>query len=247
MKKKIMALCLVVALLATAIAGATLAYFTDNDAALNTFTMGNVDITLEEKFPESELKPGQVITKEASIKNEGSEDAYVWAEILIPAVLDDGYKNEPSAPGLENSLHFNYPGAYSVEYAQNTNAEAKFYNADLSKLWIHKHNADGLKYGYVGQETIDGIVYNKYIKFYKDPLAAGEETSLFLNTVYMDAKVAQCVDPDCSCQGKGVTLYGGECYNGDWELIVRAYAIQDEGFENVIDAWKAYDGAKPAI
>ena len=51
MKKKITAICLCVALLAIAIVGATLAYFTDTKAATNTFTVGNVKIDLiESKF-----------------------------------------------------------------------------------------------------------------------------------------------------------------------------------------------------
>lgn len=44
MKKKILALCLVVVLAVTAVTGATLAYFTDTDAATNTMTLGNVSI-----------------------------------------------------------------------------------------------------------------------------------------------------------------------------------------------------------
>ena len=48
MKKKITAICLCVALLAIAIVGATLAYFTDTKAATNTFTVGNVKINLIE-------------------------------------------------------------------------------------------------------------------------------------------------------------------------------------------------------
>ena len=51
MKKKIIALCLCVALLAVAVVGASLAYFTDTDNATNTFTVGNVKIDLiESKF-----------------------------------------------------------------------------------------------------------------------------------------------------------------------------------------------------
>ena len=51
MKKKITAICLCVALLAIAIVGATLAYFTDTKSATNTFTVGNVKINLiESKF-----------------------------------------------------------------------------------------------------------------------------------------------------------------------------------------------------
>ena len=49
--KKITALCLCVALLAVAVVGASLAYFTDTDNATNTFTVGNVKIDLiESKF-----------------------------------------------------------------------------------------------------------------------------------------------------------------------------------------------------
>ena len=48
MKKKITALCLCVALLAVAVVGASLAYFTDTKSAANTFTVGNVKIELLE-------------------------------------------------------------------------------------------------------------------------------------------------------------------------------------------------------
>ena len=48
MKKKITAIFLCVALLAIAIVGASLAYFTDTDKATNTFTVGNVKIDLIE-------------------------------------------------------------------------------------------------------------------------------------------------------------------------------------------------------
>ena len=51
MKKKLTALCLCVALLAVAVVGASLAYFTDTKSATNTFTVGNVKIDLiESKF-----------------------------------------------------------------------------------------------------------------------------------------------------------------------------------------------------
>ena len=48
MKKKVTALCLCVALLAVAVVGASLAYFTDTKSATNTFTVGNVSIKLIE-------------------------------------------------------------------------------------------------------------------------------------------------------------------------------------------------------
>ena len=48
MKKKLLVLGLCVALAAIAIAGASLAYFTDTKSATNTFTVGNVKIDLIE-------------------------------------------------------------------------------------------------------------------------------------------------------------------------------------------------------
>ena len=49
MKKKILALSLCVVMLAIAIVGGTLAYFTDTDQKTNTFTVGNVKIELIEQ------------------------------------------------------------------------------------------------------------------------------------------------------------------------------------------------------
>lgn len=48
MKKKIISLCLVVVLALTAIGGATLAYFTDDDQQDNYFTIGNIEIDVDE-------------------------------------------------------------------------------------------------------------------------------------------------------------------------------------------------------
>ena len=48
MRKKLLVLSLCVALAAIAIAGASLAYFTDTKSATNTFTVGNVKIDLLE-------------------------------------------------------------------------------------------------------------------------------------------------------------------------------------------------------
>lgn len=49
MKKKILALCLCVAMLAIAIVGGTLAYFTDTDVAQNVMTTGKLDISQYEQ------------------------------------------------------------------------------------------------------------------------------------------------------------------------------------------------------
>ena len=111
MKKKLLAMCLVVALAATAVIGGTLAYFTDTDTKTNTFTAGGVKIDLiEQQVGENGLEPfeqdqvlmpivgsaqgekdqyGQpvaenYIDKIATIENKGKSDAYVRAYFAIP-------------------------------------------------------------------------------------------------------------------------------------------------------------------
>lgn len=92
MKKKIISLCLVIALVATAIAGATLAYFTDTDTVENTFTMGKVEIDLTENEGneqegidyEDAIVPGHVFAKDPTVEiKEGSEDAYLFLDVTL--------------------------------------------------------------------------------------------------------------------------------------------------------------------
>lgn len=89
MKKKITAVALVIAILAIGLIGGTLAYFTDTtDAAVNTFTMGNVNIELTEdawKYEDSaaKLMPGTVYAKNPTVTNTGSEDAYLFLDVVF--------------------------------------------------------------------------------------------------------------------------------------------------------------------
>ena len=70
MKKKITAICLCVALLAIAIVGATLAYFTDTKS--NTFTVGNVKIDLLESSLHRE---------NAGIPNGETSTSELWSDV----------------------------------------------------------------------------------------------------------------------------------------------------------------------
>lgn len=91
MKRKIIVLAIALCLALTALAGATLAYFTDEEHADNTFTMKGIDITLEEDFEQgSELFPGLDINKDVRVTNEDhSSEAYVRVHIAVPALLDN--------------------------------------------------------------------------------------------------------------------------------------------------------------
>lgn len=88
MKKKILALSVCVVMLAVAIVGGTLAYFTDTDAAENTFTVGNVDITLTEPNWEGtgsqdapEVYPGEPLAKDPTVTNTGANPCFVRIKV----------------------------------------------------------------------------------------------------------------------------------------------------------------------
>ena len=97
MKKKLLTIALAVALIAIMVSG-TLAYFTAEDEATNTFTIGSVEIEVVEDFeePETMLPVVEVnendpnyIDKDARVKNTGKNDAYVQMYVAIPKAMDD--------------------------------------------------------------------------------------------------------------------------------------------------------------
>lgn len=114
MKKKFLAFAMVFALAAVAVVGGTMAYFTDKDAKDNTFTVGNVNVALVEQqngidketnqpalvpFEDGKvLMPGSnnAVDKIVSVKNTGSNDAYVRVKITVPAAIKDVVKLVPS-------------------------------------------------------------------------------------------------------------------------------------------------------
>ena len=82
---KTAAVCSLVGALA---AGGTMAYLTDYDKAENLFTVGKVDIELQEPGwkPEdhTKIEPSEQMKKDPQIKNTGINDSFVYLEVSIP-------------------------------------------------------------------------------------------------------------------------------------------------------------------
>ena len=252
MKKKITALFLCVALAAIAIVGASLAYFTDTDNETNTFAVGNVKIDLiEQERGENGLQPftqnkklspivgsaqgekdalgmptaKNYVDKMVTIKNTGSEKAYIRAYFAIPSALDDGY--ETFNAGL-NVLHFNFGN--KVENGVVTSTEG------VEWIWTH-----GNKWNYFETTLNDGIKYNVYYADYYQAVDAGATTEQLVQGVYLD-KTFDIKDGKCYAFGKEVTLDAG----WDWSKVscpVFAIACQAEGFDNAAAAMDAAFGA----
>ena len=95
-KKTILVAAIAVMLVAALVVGGTLAYFTDTKTADNTFTMGNVAITLDETNADPNaptgsrvdgntynVYPGQTVTKDPTVHNTGSNAAYIRATVTV--------------------------------------------------------------------------------------------------------------------------------------------------------------------
>lgn len=92
MKKKIIAMCLIISLATVALIGGTLAFFTDTKAASNVFTVGNVEIKLEEpgwdgpngtgKADAAEVYPGEPLAKDPTVTNIGDNPCFVRVKVF---------------------------------------------------------------------------------------------------------------------------------------------------------------------
>ena len=224
MKKKIVSLVVVVALALTALVGSTLAYFTDKDNATNVFTTGNVDIKLIEVFDANNAKliPGVDIQKEVTVKNEGSEKAFVRVHIAYPSMLDSGSEDKPEFAAYNNTLHWNFTAASVQEgqWSQLENKEAVGPNASYPN-WP----GNGGEYNFY-QTTIDNILYNVYVYTYETALESGATTTTSaISKVYLDTSVT-------NAQMKVITDTLGTP-----KIYVVAEGGQEAGFEG--DAYTA--------
>ncbi len=115
LKKKLTAAALVVAFGATAVTGATLAYFTDKDQKNNVFTVGNVDITLTEPNWDStgsaeaqDAYPGEALAKDPTVINNGANPCFVRIKVEGWDVLGAGNEITYRTDYTDNKLGDNW-------------------------------------------------------------------------------------------------------------------------------------------
>ena len=232
MKKKILALCLVVALAVTAVVGGTLAYFTDTDNATNTFTTGKVDITLNETFSENDAKllPGKNIAKIVNVTN-NEEDAYVRLHIAFPA--DTIYYGENDGVQEYNNLvHFNQRYASLVAGEWN---------------WTPTSAGVGGNYpGYPGNGTnyntyttnIGGVEYRVFVVTYMTKLAKNDTTKTdAMFNVYLD-KYADTTDGMTYTAPANVDYRTAAMSSNlnNYKILIVAEGCQAEGFSDPYSA-----------
>lgn len=263
MKKKIMAICLCVALVAVAVVGASLAYFTDTKSAKNTFTVGNVKIELLESSlhrenagyangtTKDQLNPGNAelwsdVAKEGSNNTSKYKagDSYYTDEQIEANAKEYKCENVKLMPGT--SYH-------KMPYVKNTGNNDAYIRirvmipADLDTAVLNSsmYTTTAMKsgeftYAYDDSGTAerDGVKYNVYTFTRVDPLEAGKLTYWNVwGTIHMDAGVTSA---------KAEALFGenGPYANGVFPVLVEADAIQAEGFADAAAAWAAFANQK---
>lgn len=213
-KKRFVAILLCVTLVALAAIGATFAYLTDSKTVNNTFTMGNVKITLDEtdiKNPngdrvtsnEYNVYPGAVVTKDPIVHNTGKNAAYIRATVNV-------------------SNWMNLCAAYYPDFG------ISYPNAGYEQSLLRLVGDLGEGWSIVGVTTGDTFIYGeqfdaKFILKYDGELAAGDNTTAMFQTVTIPA---------------GIDNVNTEGFN---EVKVVAQAIQADGFDTWEAAFAAYD------
>ena len=241
-KRKILLLAAALLMVGVLAVGGTLAYFTDTDHATNVFTIGKIDITLEETFePNSLLIPNIDINKDVTITLEdGSVPAYVWYTWSIDANLD----NMENAG--ENIVHVNHAGQNWDDYYTDGNTKGYEGTAtSLEQTWDVDWKV----------ETIDGK--HVYTNLYHGVLEAGDTTTLAMTKVYLDSRVDTYKDEDGKVVAGQYTFLGELIdynFSNPVEIEVNAYGIQAEGLSDmnndgeidVYDAYITYNNQKAA-
>ena len=253
MKKKLLVLGLCVALAAIAIAGASLAYFTDTKSATNTFTVGNVKIDLLESSLHREnagIANGATSTSElwSDVDKEGSgntskykagdtfyTDAQIEANAAeykcenVQLIPGRSYHKMPYVKNVGNN------DAYiRIRVMIPADLDTAVLNSSMYTSTAMNNKEFTLAVDQSGTVEREGRKYNVYTFTRIDPLAPNEMTYWNVwGTIHMDTTVT-------SAQSEALFGENGTYPGGVFPVLVEADAIQAEGFADAAAAWTAF-------
>ena len=231
MKKKILALCLVVALLATAIAGATLAYFTDADKDVNVMVTGNVQIVQNETERDgSAYEDGQKL----------APAVYGPNGLIDPTVEFDGPDGNKMKMHTDDTVKNALDKVVSVT---NKGSEAAYIrtivlieNNDSAAKKLHiLYNNDGIDVWHAkGEMDPDGdgtkSWYDIFTFTYQAPLASKATSAPSLKQVWLDP---------AATNEDAAKLVGAD---GKLDIYALSQAVQVDGFADAATALTAAFG-----
>ena len=175
MRKTIKILLVLSAVSLLAVVGIVWAYGTSMDSNTNTFTVGNVNIELNEEHWDAEsatdMKPGYIAEKDPVVTNSGGNNAFAFIEVSVPK--KNIYTYDP------------------VTKTRNEQAVTPLFTLkDISPEWV-LINTDN------SSEDIIKYVYAYGTSSECTALKSGESTpAVFLSTQYCYAVEGQDLDKD---------------------------------------------------
>ena len=268
MKKKLTAIFLCIALVAIAIVGASMAYFTDTKNATNTFTVGNVKIDLIESKYHREGNEGSSDTSIPDPTETASDMKYVTdghlaftdEEIKADAAKYTDYiggRGQNMVPGRSvakcpyvvnagnNAAYIRIrvmvPTAANGDYVKVENGGV------ITNVWCGTavksgefQKGESVNYPVItkGGYTENGVVYDVYTFTRIEPLEPDAMTEWNVWNNIGIDKDADSADIQKAIDAGAITKDD----NGTLTLnvLVQADAIQAEGFENAAAAWAAF-------
>lgn len=213
-KAKVLIAALCAVLLVVGSVMGTLAYLTDRQAVVNTFTVGNVDITVDEApvTPDGEvipdkprvegndyhLIPGQTYTKDPTMTIvKGSEESYVRMMVTINCIA------EMRAIFGDNFLPYD------------------FFEGENSNVWVYEGIVED-------DDDVDNTVTYEF-RYYK-PVDAFEATE----DIALEPLFTSFTIPGYLTGDQLATI-------ANLEIRVEGHAIQTATFDSAAAAWVAFD------
>ena len=245
MKKKIVALCLCVALAVVAIGGATLAYFTDTDNETNTFTTGGVKIELIEQqrnADSSALVPFENNKNLMPIVGSAQGEQEIVGGVKLPTA--ENYVDKIMT--IKNTgVSDAYVRIFVAVPTALQNGQTP--NAPRYDVLHWNFNGDSCAEGEWTDEivvanptVINGVEYKIYSRTYTTALEANAVTA---TPAYIGFYLDKTVDMNAQGQytvnwGNGPVVIDYDLSNGV-KIPVFAQAIQAEGFASAEAAFAA--------
>ena len=266
MKKKITAIFLCVALVAIAIVGASLAYFTDTDAATNTFTVGNVKIDLIESryhrqgsgsSGDTDIPDPQNTASGMKYVRDGNH-AFTDAEIQADAANYSEYiaergknmvpgRNFAKCPYVVNTgandayIRIRVMAPHDYEGSYRGFLSAMFCSSATSSGEF-QHGPNGVDWPVIeenGYTDEDGLKYDVLTFTRNEPLKPGEMTEWnVINYVGIGGNVTSA-DIQTAIEKKFIKVSADGTMTVN--VLVQADAIQAEGFADAKTAFAAFD------
>jgi len=248
-KKNVLLTALAVALVAVLAIGGSIAYFTDYDEAVNTFTMGKVKINLTEPgWHEDDgkgLLPGSVRTKDPTVT---ATEGQSYMRVRMDIVDGNGnYITNAQQRDLILKTLF-YDKAYGTA-SPNLAADQKYTVAGLASLVTQdKINAEYNKTNFAFAGILTGnpsVRYYNYIGIFDAAKTPPDKAVLFSNIVipkdWNNTEIFILDGDQYTVSPSGaveVTVKGT-----GYKLRLKAEAIQSVGMANANEAYQALDDA----